>query len=754
MGFMNWLTGRDTKESDLYVDFDKVESVTTRLNEISTSSVSEGFQSITNALEKLNSTPGMDLIGGANPSFSVAEVFESISSEIEQINTSIQTKADDAKVYSEASDLERVGSSAAMILAKAGEGFLSVFEDIGDGVVSVVGWLAPKDSGLEKACEDYVKRDLAHETFSFYYDSEFAKKSAITEDSFISKAATFAGQMGGFIVLGAGISKATKVFSASTNPLLQSTAQFASSLKKIGTVEAALMGMGTGAEESLQKGMSMNQAAKKGLGRAAIQGAIAWGIGTLAEKAALKHTKASEVFKDQGDDAFQAATRDQGDDTLRAFSDQFDDEATALSKDSKQIFNKNFSEVESGKKIPGIMDESQQEIIDRIEKEYGVKITSIGDDMIPGSKIPVNSTVEINGTKYYINGNLKADGAVDGGAKHMFEQVRDTLDSKTELLTDKVDDYFAAHGIDGSFEEIAAQNGDNVNATIADVQNKVLGRFKSENGLSRHLTDDEVMQVLKDSGLFKENITLTNLKTNLRLAGMDAGDLAQYSADELKQLNGEAIYKVYIKGLQKYNANELAMDVIPPGTVIDKTGVPTWVSVTGENGDDYLLEIITRNSYPGEIGDKQLFHIMHKSGAITMEQSARQQGAKLFCDGTRTSKLGYNLMNQAIEQNSGTLPATYAEFQSSPQKGEIVQRIIDSFRENGVQKVSVGTNAITSPQYNGYAVQSIERITQSQELTSGVENLLKIRYTGSKSKYLKGLERLAVLLENVFKGGV
>ena len=43
--------------------------------------------------------------------------------------------------------------------------------DLANGVVSFVGWLAPKDSGLEKACTDFVKKEWSHDAFNFYYKS-------------------------------------------------------------------------------------------------------------------------------------------------------------------------------------------------------------------------------------------------------------------------------------------------------------------------------------------------------------------------------------------------------------------------------------------------------------------------------------------------------------------------------------------------------------------------------------------------------
>ncbi len=674
MGFMNWLTGRDSKESDLYVDFDKVESVTTRLKEISTSSVSEGFQSITNALEKLNSTPGMDLIGGANPSFSVAEVFESISSEIEQINTSIQTKADDAKVYSEASDLERVGSSAAMILAKAGEGFLSVFEDIGDGVVSVVGWLAPKDSGLEKACEEFVKRDIAHDTFNFYYDSEFAKKSAITEDSFISKAAKFGGQMGGFILLGAGISKATKVFAASTNPLLQSTAQFASSLKKIGTAEAALMGMGTGTEEALQKGKTMDQAALKGLGRAAIQGAIAWGIGTLAEKAALKKTKASEVFQEQGDDTLRAAASEQGDDTLRAFSDQIDDEATTLSN-SRKVFT-------SDPNAPSYR----------------------GTDLRDGTIY-----ISENGETYYLSGQVKSPitGQPEGAVKHIAQDIKNSTESvynndAVRRLLEEADQISP-----GSFtKDISNLNGNPVLSAgkkgswqdTIDRAYDLIRSTKGEQALSQY-DDDLIVRMIKP-GKVQELAAQSGLEIPSNLAGK-TGALTSEEVRQVEQFASDASHKIYGQVIENYERGIILVDGKTTQVAGDLTGIPVRINGAAEGARPYVVEILTRPPHGAtENAATVIKHMVYKSD-------------KAFVQGISVDDAVLNQAERAINisvQGKGSQRFVENIISSTPSGGETTSQFVRRFTDGMIDHITnpAGELYIADSHYQQSAIQYIE----------------------------------------------
>lgn len=283
MGILSFFTGRDEKEADVYANYDKVSNVTSNISEIS-SSMETSISVIESAANEINSCKGVgDFIEPCNTA-GIVELLTSCRSQIESIGTEITNKANDIKTYEEASWLEKVGSTFAMTGAKLGEGVLKVFEDMGDGIVSAVGWLAPKDSGLEQACENFVKKELAHDAFSGYYNSEFAKKSLYTENSGLAGVTKFAGQLGTFIVLGNGISKVASKLTKSESSMLRAVGTFAQSEKRLDVAQAVLEGMGTGTDEALNQGLSMDEAAVGGVKRAAIQGAFAWGVGTAIEK--------------------------------------------------------------------------------------------------------------------------------------------------------------------------------------------------------------------------------------------------------------------------------------------------------------------------------------------------------------------------------------------------------------------------------------------------------------------------------------
>lgn len=295
MGILSFFTGHNSKESDVYANYNVAESVIKELEQIRSGLIANAQSEVVSAISKLNSVKGLaEYVGTVNEGEYV-NILNTVNEQVTDIQNKMSDKVSSIKEYEESSTGEKILSTGAMIGSKVGEGFLSIFEGIGDGIVSVVGWVAPKDSGLEKACASYVEKDLAHDAFKFYYDSEFAKSSMITEESAIAKAAKFGGQMVGFTALGAGITSSAKILSKSGVSSLKSVASFLSTAKKVGTAEAALMAMGSTTQAGLKSGKTMNQAALRGAGSAVAAGIFAYAVGTLFEKAAVKRAQGKAV---------------------------------------------------------------------------------------------------------------------------------------------------------------------------------------------------------------------------------------------------------------------------------------------------------------------------------------------------------------------------------------------------------------------------------------------------------------------------
>ncbi len=204
MSFWSWLTGRDDiKEKSVVANFQLVEDVTTELKTIGQTGVGNAQDAVYAALDALNNVKGMEYVGSITVS-NYDSVFSSVTEMINGVADQLEGKANDIKTYQESSFLEKVGSTFCMGAAKLGEGLLSVVEDLGDGVVSLVGWgagaLGAKD--FQNDCVNFINKEWSHDALSFYYDSEFAKKSAITEDSRAAGAFKLVGKVGGYIGAG------------------------------------------------------------------------------------------------------------------------------------------------------------------------------------------------------------------------------------------------------------------------------------------------------------------------------------------------------------------------------------------------------------------------------------------------------------------------------------------------------------------------------------------------------------------------
>ena len=150
MGFMSWLTGRDEKESDVYANYSKVDTVVDEINTIATTTVMNASDEVCEALQKINEVNGMEKYVGTIRVANFETAFDAISDTIKGLATQLQEKAEAIKTYEEATWYEKAGSTIAMFAAKLGEGILTPLEEAGDAVAGVVGWLAPAGSELEK----------------------------------------------------------------------------------------------------------------------------------------------------------------------------------------------------------------------------------------------------------------------------------------------------------------------------------------------------------------------------------------------------------------------------------------------------------------------------------------------------------------------------------------------------------------------------------------------------------------------------
>ena len=233
MSLWSALTGRNREqESDLYANYDKVDTVVDELNTIATKNVMSVRDEVCKSMEAINGVKGMEQYVGTINVSNFETAFDSVAETIKEIATTIQSKAEAIKTYEEASWQEKAASTIIMTTLKLGEGAITPFEEIGDAFVGLIGWLAPKDSGVEKWCSDFVEKDFARGMFDFYYKSKFADKSAITEDSIIANASLVLGKTGSLLGL----------------------------MTITGPAVLGLSGLGSGIETGLKNGKDINNA--------------------------------------------------------------------------------------------------------------------------------------------------------------------------------------------------------------------------------------------------------------------------------------------------------------------------------------------------------------------------------------------------------------------------------------------------------------------------------------------------------------
>lgn len=294
MGIIEFFTGRDPKSADVYANFDRVADLTERISNISKNDVDDAKMAIQEAVRAINNVNGFQQYVGTIPESQFDSTLDTVATAINEVGKAVTKAADDIKAYEESSWWEKAGSTVTMAFAKIGEGALSVLEDIGDGAVSLGGWVAG-GLGFEDAANaaaDFVEKDWSHDAFNFYYESDFAKASLFTEDSVIAGGFEVIGSTAGYLALGGAISGAAGVAANSTKAgkALKAAGTFLSSTTRTNTATAFLSGVGSGTEAGLKSGMNLDEAITNGgLQQGVVQGGVAFVGGKLGERAAKKN---------------------------------------------------------------------------------------------------------------------------------------------------------------------------------------------------------------------------------------------------------------------------------------------------------------------------------------------------------------------------------------------------------------------------------------------------------------------------------
>lgn len=346
-------TGRE-HDHDVLENEELVTEVINNLNTIATSGVSAAYDKIKEAVTALNNVKGLSEYVGTVSESQLESIFSGEGGVVESIKalaTAMQQSADSIKEYDESVWYEKAGSTILMGLAKTGEGLLNILEDLGDGVFSVVGFVTNDWFGTG-GISNLVKRELSHEVFEGFYNSDLAKKSSFTEDSGLAGGIKIASTTAGYIAIAA----CTAGVGTGLAGTGGAAATFASSTTIANTVIAGVAGLGSGTETGLREGKGFYEAfATNGLSQAAINGGIAFAAGKFGEhlakakaiKAAKADVSAAKTAVSEADDAFSAAVKERAEASTR-FSkakEAFENEFKTLSDKTSALAEKNAAKV-------------------------------------------------------------------------------------------------------------------------------------------------------------------------------------------------------------------------------------------------------------------------------------------------------------------------------------------------------------------------------------------------------------------------
>lgn len=313
-----FLTGRSSESKDLVTNYPKVSATVNGINHAADQieTTKGDFVSI---IDQINNAKGVaDYFSATLPTAEYEASFNELKEHVVGIGTALQSDADAAKAYADASFGEKVFATLGMAAAKTGEGFVSAFEDLGDGVVSLGGFVAANTfgrltgtkEGIEETVGNFVKTDYSHMMFDkLYYSTDLAKKSFFTEDSGLAGAFNVVGKSAGYLYMGGALSGSAPAQWLGKTKLGTKALSMASSSTWGATAAAGIGGTGSGTESSLIRGNDFNKAFKDGAVQGAVQAGLAFGAGKLGEGLSKRNAiKEAQKAVDKADETFKSAS--------------------------------------------------------------------------------------------------------------------------------------------------------------------------------------------------------------------------------------------------------------------------------------------------------------------------------------------------------------------------------------------------------------------------------------------------------------
>ena len=245
--------------------------------------VSQAIEELSSACKALDSTngeiqKGISTVSSARGAENIDVDFSYITNYqsqvieyIEMMSTEISGKAQEIEEYQSAPWYKKLFATIGMGALKLVEGLGSFVENLGDGVVSVFGFVGGIfNSDLQDACAEFVKKDHVGDFFYDQYEEGglqwLNKYSVMSHQSTAANVLKGIGTATGYIIVGVatgGMGTAGLGISAAT---------------------ALVGGVGSGTQSGLQQGLSFNEAFGKGVKQGAVSAATTLVVGGLANK--------------------------------------------------------------------------------------------------------------------------------------------------------------------------------------------------------------------------------------------------------------------------------------------------------------------------------------------------------------------------------------------------------------------------------------------------------------------------------------
>ena len=246
--------------------------------------VTQTLEKLSSACDALDATnvdiqKGIDMIENARGAvnmqvdYSVITGYQSqVIEYIDTMSNEISNKAQEIEEYESAPWWKKLFATIGMGALKLVEGLATFVENIGDGLVSIVGFVGGIfSSDFRDSVGEFVKKDWVGDTTAQWYEEGWLKD--VNKYSVMSHESTAAN-----ILKGVGTAAGYVILSVAT-----AGAGTAVSLG-VSTAAAAAGGIGSGTQSGLQAGMTFNQAFGQGVKQGAVSAATTLVVGGVANK--------------------------------------------------------------------------------------------------------------------------------------------------------------------------------------------------------------------------------------------------------------------------------------------------------------------------------------------------------------------------------------------------------------------------------------------------------------------------------------